>query len=180
MGTRTVVLMPSWGVGSGGGGEVAVGGKVAVAVHSGLGVMLGVGVCVAVAVAVGDGVWVGVGEFVTVAVGAMVGVLATVARTLDSAVGVLAMATAVADSSPLPSTAPIKKRMTISSKKEPSRPLLRPWGGPWVSKFCAIGVELNEAGNGRQARFINGLTTGFVRQAFGHLLYCTPAIFDWL
>lgn len=153
MGTRTVLLMPSWGVGSGGGG------KVAVAVHSGLGVMVGVGVCDGVGVKVGDGVWVGVGVFVGVEVGAMVGVWATVDNTLDSLVGVLATATAVAESSPWPNTAPIKNSMTISSKKEPSRPLLRLETVSRESKFCAIEVESSEVGNGRQARFINALTT---------------------
>jgi hypothetical protein len=157
---------------------VAVGGRVAVAVQSGLGVMLGVGVCVAVAVAVGVGVWVGVGVFVDVAVGAMVGVCGAAERTLDSVVGVLATATAVTGSSSLPSTAPIKNSITISSKKEPSRPLPRLETVSRESKFCAIEVELSEAGNGRQARFINALTTGFVRQALGHLLYCTIALFE--
>ena len=150
----------------------------AVAVQSGLGVMLGVGVSVAVAVAVGVGVWVGVEVFVGVAVGAMVGVWATVESMLDSVVGVLATATAVALSSPWLRKAPIKKSTIISSIKEPSSPLLRLLIASSVSGFCAIALELNEAGNGRQARFINGLTTGFVRQALGHLLYCTIAIFE--
>jgi len=148
-GMRTVVLMPSWGVGSGGGGEVGV------AVQSGLGVMLGVGDCVAVGVWDGVGVLVGVGVFVGVDVGAIVGVGATVFRALLSRVGVLATATAVAGSSPPLSTAPMINSTAISSTKEPNRPLLRLGAGSWVSKFCAIGLELNGVRNGRQARFID-------------------------
>lgn len=146
--------MPSCGVGNGGGGKVAVAGSVAVAVQAGFGVMLGVGDWVTVAVAVAVGVWLGEAVFVGVAVLAMVGVWATVARALVSAVGEMAMATAVG-SSVLFKTAPTKKRMTINSKNEPSRPLLWRLELLGVPRFCVIVMEHSGGGNGRQARFIH-------------------------
>lgn len=117
-----VLLMPSWGVGSGG----AVGVKVGV--QAGFGVMLGVGDAVAVGVWLGVRVGVAVAVAVEVAVSAMVGVGATVLRALLSLsrVGVLAMATAVSPSRCSFNTAPAKTSSSTNSKNEPTKLPLRP------------------------------------------------------
>jgi len=158
--TVMVLLMPSCGVGKGGGVGVNV------AVQAGLGVWLGVkvgvtvGVWLGVGVFVGVGVWVAVGVAVGVAVSAMVGVGTTVLRTLLSLVGVLATATAVSPAPPLLfKTAPIRKSSMINSSKEPSSSPLRPLLCWVFSRKFGMNVEHNVGSNGRQARFTHGLQT---------------------